>query len=376
MTLKPHAPAREFDRLALLHKINDIRRIYVPYEKLGKIKGSVVDLIDRDNSGSQGNIQVILGPSRSGKTRFIEDLMRDYPVEREAILSENNNWADRKTVVFTSVADAKDVPVAEGIYKSLSGRSVKDVLGSKIKIGDIKEGIKMLAVECGMKLLILDEAHQSIDNKTDTVAKNVAILIKDLVNDKKFSILLVGTDETMRLVRAREEVRKRTTHVHRIKPFGANPHDRTVWNEILQDIDDDLSANVFEASSGLTAPDMSSALMAACSGILGEMTTLMEQAAILALDEMIHAAALTARDKAKVEPPGIKWRHLEEAFAVSAIGFDAKVNPFSLGARPPPEGLPDVAPEETVTEEDEVEGPASGVRGRKRAKHRASKFSK
>jgi hypothetical protein len=80
MTATPKAPVREFDRLALLHKINDIRRIYVPYGKLGAIKRSVIDLIDRDNSGSQGNMQVILGPSRSGKTRFIEDLMRDYPV--------------------------------------------------------------------------------------------------------------------------------------------------------------------------------------------------------------------------------------------------------------------------------------------------------
>ena len=373
-------PAGKFsgDRAAMLRAISDIHAIYVPNERLDIIKRGIVDLIARDNSTSQGNVQALIAPSRAGKTKLLNDLLGDYPVEREAFVHENGDWADRKTVVLASLADSNELTVAERIYKAISGRTPKEVLGGRPKRSEIEDSIVVLARECRLKLLILDEAHQSIDLKTDLVAGRIAIMMKDLVNARLFSILVVGTEAALRLIHANQELKSRTTRLYRIQPFQPTRSDREIWAEIIGDIEDVLTRDVFGVSSNLTAPDMSEALMTASNGIVGEMVTLVEEAAVRAVDDMIEVRSSKRGSGTSTpgEQPWLDWRHFEQVFDSLPNGF-GRTNPFSSAARPSSTG--------TAPEEAEIHGGSganldesrpSGVRGRSRSNHRAQAFRK
>lgn len=353
---------KKFDRNALKLAVERLHGIYTPYPRLDAIKAGIVDLIGRSNRSSQGDIQVLVGPTRAGKSHLLDDLMLDFKPEPNAIRHENGDFCDRVPVVISKVPDSTVKRVAEHIYRSISGRKVSEVLGKRYNKDDVQDEIVRLARECELKLLILDEAHQSIDQRTDKVAFEVAVLLKDLVNEALFSILVVGTENAMRLIQANKEVEGRTTVIYRIEPFDRSPDSRRVWLDILQDYDAELALNVFGKPSGLTAPDVAEALLNASLGIVGYMATLVEKAAIMAVDDMIAGA----------KDPGIEWRHLEAAFAAWAPGI-GRVNPFSKAARPPAGGTEAGSDEPG---EDEAEGPASGVRGRKRANRRDAELRK
>ena len=357
---------RSSDRDALLEAIESIHSIYTPYPRLDQIKRSIIDLIKRSNRQSQGDIHVLIGPTRSGKSHLLDDLMLDYQPERNSIQLANGDFCDRVPVVLAGVPKSNEKTVVEHIYASISGKDADQVLGSRYKTDKVIRKIVRLARECGLKLLILDEAHQSIDNKTDKVASDIAVLLKNLFNNKVFSILVVGTENAMRLIEANAETQSRTKVVYRLKPLGRSPEDRKIWAEVLGDIDDDLASHVFGRPTGITAPDMAEALLNAALGVVGHMADLLEQAAIMAVDEMIAGA----------EDPGIKWHHLEAAFAAWAPAV-GRANPFKKAARPPADGTPPAADgDDGEDEEDLREGPASGVRGRKRANRRDADLRK
>lgn len=355
------AAARTFDRAAMKHAIDNLHGIYTPYPRLNDIKAGIIDLIERDNRSSQGVIHALIGPTRSGKSHLLDDLMLGYPRRENAIQVGDGDFCDHLPVVVSRVPSNSVKTVAEYIYESIAGRHPDQVLGSRYKQSKVVSEIIRLAWECRLKLLILDEAHQSIDQKTDKVAFDVAVLVKDLVNAKLFSVLIVGTENAMRLVRANAEVEARTTCIHRLEPFGRSADDRQDWKDILGDIDGDLAEKVFNASSDLTAPDMAEALLTGAQGIVGHMASLIEGAATKAMDDMI------AGDR----NPGIKWHHLEAVFASWAPG-NGHVNPFSENARAPCVLEPCI----TGASDTPHEGPASGVRGRTRATRRDTQLRK
>lgn len=353
--------AKVFDREALRKSVEDIHAIYTPFPRLDAIKAGIIDLIGRSNRSSQGDIHVLIGPTRSGKSHLLDDLMHDYPRRPNGIQSGKGDFCDHVPVVISQVPNSTVKSVAEHIYRSIAGMHPDQVLGSRYKLDQIVSEIIRLATECGLKLLILDEAHQAIDQKTDRVALNVAVLIKDLVNAKVFSVLVVGTENAMRLINANSEVQARTTRVYRLEPFGRSTEDRQDWSDILGDVDDALASEVFGVRSGLTAPDMAEALLTGAMGIVGNMASLVEGGGVRALDDMIAGA----------ERPGITWRHLEATFASWAPGI-GRVNPFSEPARAPGAIAPPIA----GIGEDPDEGPLSGARGRKRSSYRDAQLRK
>lgn len=359
------ARSRSFDRDALLEAIEGIHSIYTPYPRLDRIKKGIVDLIKRTNRRSQGDIHALIGPTRSGKSHLLDDLLLDFQPEPNAIQLPNGDFCDRVPVVLAGVPKSNEKTVVEHIYKSLSGKDADQVLGSRYKTDKVIREIVRLARECGLKLLILDEAHQSIDNKTQKVVLEIAVLLKDLVNKKVFSILVVDTENAMKLINANTETQSRTKVVYRLEPLGRSADDRKVWREILEDIDDDLASRVFGRPTGITAPDMAQALQDAALGVVGHAADLLEQAAIMALDDMIEGA----------KDPGIKWHQLEAAFAAWAPAV-GRVNPFSKAARPPAGGTPPADADEGGEDEDLREGPTSGVRGRRRANRRDAELRK
>ena len=355
-------PGERRDAATLINLVEAIHRIYTPYHMIEDIKAAVAGLVRRDNSAG-GVIHMLVGASRAGKSRFLDDFMRGYPKVEKGVTHPNGDFARHVPVALSKVPRGTGKAVAEQIYLDLAGVPASAVLGRRYDKPDVVREIVRVARECRTKLLVLEETHQSFEERSSGVASDVAIILKDLTNEKLFSILAVGTGKLLNLLEVNEEFKARCVEIHSIRPFEHTPADLLDWTDILGNIDDHLAREVFGRLCGLNGADKSSALMIASNGILGHMATLVVKGGTAAVREM---AATAGWEKNGVHPPeaGISMRHLEVAFATWAPGI-GRVNPFSPEAAAIPTG--------PASRED---GPASGVKGRSKRNSRDTGFRK
>ncbi len=354
-----------FDRDALRKAITSLRDVHTPYPRLERYELGIKDLIKRDNSSSEGNIHALIGPARSGKSHLLDSLLKGYPRVKSALKGADGEFSDHIPVVRVTARKITTKAMAERIYEAFTLREPNTIFGAKYTEAKVVKAIIHVAEAFRTKLLILDEVHELIDRKMDNVVGDVAVLIKDLVNAKLFSILLVGTDKAYRLIRVDDEIEARTPVIYPMTPFEpAKSEDIAVWLDILGDLDSELSDSVFGRSPGLCEPEMALALILAANGVVGHMATLLEQAAYIALDGMIAGSA-----------PGVRWERLEEAFTKWAPA-QGRTNPFAAASRIPPDCAVPTKAAKTSSKVDRGGDVASGARGRTRKNARDATFRK
>ena len=301
---------------------SQVREKYVDYDRLTFIKEELDILRYRDNKASEGGVMAIVGEPGSGKTKLIMDYMSGVPVQRKAIQT-TDGWADRCEVLDFNIKDASAKNVLEIMYSKMTGIAPGD-----LRRFDLGTKVPQFAKEMQVQLMIFDEAHQAIDDKTDKVAKDLARLFKDLSNEGAFSVALAGTPEDVeRLVLANDELERRVLGYHELLPLRWDQlTERAVFIEILN-LYDEYFAEVFGKLSGLAAPDTALRIHIASFGVVGLAAKLIERAAIQAGREQIARK----RDSALLIPQAtcITWKHLEEAFTYRKKN-DGRPNAFLI----------------------------------------------
>lgn len=348
----------------LVEAVTSLRAAYVPYAHLERTKEKIDIVMMRNNGASEGAVYSLIGPTRSGKSHFLRHLEEEYPRERLHGGDQDGDYADSVPLLVVKVPDATKKSLAIAIFKALTHLEPEKILGSRFTADKVREEIVRVARACNLRLLVLDEAHQAIDSKSDRVAAEVGVFIKDLANEGRFSLLVAGTENATRLIKSNEELEGRGHKRLDLHPFQRRPADLEVWNEILEFWDGYLAKKVFGRQSGLSEPQMAEALMTASVGLIGHAATLVENAALEAVQDMMEG-----------EPQAcIRWRHLESAFAEWMPGR-RRVNPFAPGSMPPQEGSP-MLPDEPAGAPPVTEPVMSGARGRQRRNHRDQRFHK
>jgi hypothetical protein len=312
-----------------------IRGNYTSHAGLNRILRLVGFAVTRRNVQSEGPVHTLIGMTRSGKSHLLKVLLARYDNGSTKAIASNGDTAVQKPVVYLKFTGRNVKRVAEQVYFAITGKSPQAVLGSKCAGDDIKREIYRHRKECGIRLLILDEAHQSIMG-ANPATEEIAVFVKDLSNEH-FSVLVVGTGDTIHLINADPELQARAHKIHRIHPFTRTTSDMAIWIDILNNLDKVLADNVFGKPCGLSAPDMAEALMTASGGVVGHMATLIENAAFEAIDQWNESRLDGTYVKGSGGPAIIGWEHLEIVFAEWGPGQD-RDNPFDRKARPPTEG--------------------------------------
>lgn len=348
------------ERAALRNAVERLHAVHTPYRRLEGIRREIVDLLGRDNGHSEGAVHALVGPTRSGKSHLIDDILAAHPRRPRAIRHPNGDHADEATVVYVRVRDTSRKALAEQVYKAISGVPPSLVLGRRYREHDVVDGIRDLAEQCRVRLLILDEAHESIDKKTERATAEIAVLLKEFANFKLFSILVVGTERVLPLLTVEAELASRAPRSHALRPFGASEEDLADWRDILSDIDEHLRHEVFGRRSGLARAPLAGRLREASGGVVGHAATLVREAAYLAVDEWLAARAAGAGDG---HVPGVRTEHLARVFPAWTPGWN-RPNPFGADEGDL-SGLPR-----------NPEGPRSAARGRTRSGSRDAALRK
>ncbi len=338
-----------------------LRGAYTSHERLERILRLVKTMITRKNSKSEGPVHALVGLTRSGKSQLLKALFEDSRPDEVKITAANGDFAYQKPVVYLKFTAGKVIDLLDSVYEAITGKDAAFVLGAKRSTAKVLGEISRHRTECGVRLLVLDEAHQSILNRTDFHAGNVAKIVKDLSNEY-FSVLVVGTpEETIRLINADPELQSRCHKIHRIEPFKRSPVDMHVWTNILRDIDLLLKKRVFGRLSGLAAPQMAEALMEAAEGVVGHMATLTENAVTEALDEWDQQRSSGSKVIGAPVIEKVEWRHFSTAFSEWAPG-QGRANPFEK----PGDAAADKIPASETNLKKTQTNKASGVKGKVR----------
>ncbi len=331
--------------LELIAQVEALRSVYVEHERITAIKDDIRRLLARDNKASEGGCMLLTGPSGSGKTKLIEDFISDYPRIRHGRADADGNLADDAPVICATVPDTSLKTLTERLFHIFSGIPAK----SRSRRFDLQEAIAYHAKEMNTRLLILEEAHQAIDRKRDTVAHDVAVFLKDLSNKAQFSLLIVGTGKAKRLIAANDELERRVVCVSELSPFRWDERDDRETFLGLLDVFDDWLAKPLGRNSGLCEGETALRIYVATGGLLGRLARLLENAGILAV-----------REQAKGSKDAITLECLARAFEKTAL-HKTQANPFLV---PDPLGL--------MTRPDELTVPTEESRPRKRRTRRAN----
>lgn len=277
----------ESTRLKLAAEVAGVREVFFPCSRVGEIQKDIHHLHFRDNGVSEGGVLTSFGESRCGKSKLLGDYAAHYPHQPHAIVKENGDFADRKEVLLMTVPDAKTRNLLERLLALLTNQTTEQVKGSGVRRFDIEEAIVHFATETQLRLLILDETHQGISNRTIEATKDTASVIKNLSNAAQFALVIAGTMEAQRLLDASPELAGRVLYEYELAPFSWDvPAERATFLDVLRALDQHLAANVFGRLSGLAEPETALWLNRASLGYVGHAATLIEVAGVMAVADM------------------------------------------------------------------------------------------
>lgn len=320
------------NRAELCRQANAVRTVFSPYDRVKAVHADIETLHARDNGASEGGILTLFGDSRSGKTKILRSYAKRHPTVRKGKVGPDGEFADLMEVVSLRVPDTSVKTLLERLLATLTNVSIAQVTGRGARRFDIQEDIVAVAKEVGLKLIILEEAHQAIDTKNVNTIKNVAGVLKDLTNESRFSLVVSGTNEAKRLFEVSPELEGRVLYEHELTPLNwENEAERTMFLEVLDDMDAHLGEWVFGRLSGLTDEKFAKPLLKAGMGHVGHVALLVEVAALAAVDDMLDGRCKS-----------LTLEHFAGAFAGSPLRHkhEGEASPFPLALLGPNAGLP------------------------------------
>lgn len=342
------------DYAELCRQANGVREIFWPYDRVKAVHADIARLHARDNGASEGGILALFGESRSGKTKMLRSYAKQHPKVVKGRVGKDGEFADLMEVVVLRVPDTNVKNLLERLLAVLSNLDIAQVKGAGTRRFDIQEDIVKIAKAVGLKLILLEEAHQAIDAKNDNVARTVAGVLKDLTNEARFSMVISGTSKARRLFEASEELDGRVLYEHELTPLRwEDLAERSMFLEVLQHLDDHLAANVFGRLSGLADERFAKPLLKASLGHIGHAATLVETAAVAAVGDMLGGACRT-----------LTYEHLGAALSGSPLRrkFKPEEVPFRK-AKPRPNPVSD-------------DDPVTKLQGRKQVTGRDAAFKR
>jgi hypothetical protein len=307
MTTK-HAVTDDLSALKL--RVNALRQEFIDYKRTEDVQADMENLRVRDNGGSEGAVLKLIGGSRSGKTKIISDYVSRYPAVPKGRQLGDGAFADLREVVCIRVPDTSVKDLLERLLAELSNRTLREVTSRGFKRFVVQDEVLDYAKKVGLKLLVLEEAHQGIDGKEDKAVNLVASIFKDMTNTGGFSLAIAGTAAANRLFEVNSELDGRTIYTHELSPLRWEVLTERQWFvTVLTGLDQYLRDEVFGQLSGLAEDTIAEALLRAGRGQIGHAATLLESAATSAVEDIVAGRA-----------KGLTVNHLAKALSKSPLG--------------------------------------------------------
>jgi hypothetical protein len=112
------------------------------------------------------------------------------------------------------------------------------------------------------------------------MGKDVSNTLKNMLTKGWAPIVFMGTADANRLFKSNKELRNRCSSQLSLTPLDPDHEDDlTAWKQFLAGMDEEIvRRKLLTRHSNLAAPDVAEALCRACSGLIGELALVLEDA--------------------------------------------------------------------------------------------------
>ncbi|MDH2386396.1 ATP-binding protein [Bradyrhizobium sp. CER78] len=310
--------------------------ILIEHPRLGKIREKVLWLL-ADTSGvvatnearraaAKGRpfknrelwVLPIVGPSGAMKSWSIGKVI-------DEVNADEGFPAEDIPVLFVNMRGVKNTRAFLSVVLEHYGDAAKDVIpgAGPIDAQVVARGLYHAARTKHTLLLVIDEAHEMLRYDGGKTGKNMAMLLKTMVNEGIFSVVLVGTDEMLGLFRSQElKNRNVADEDATLLPFDIKiASHRRYFFRFLQRIEDEMmEAHVVDQPLGWVATlEDRAKIYDMCGGVPGIACRVLR----MALERTLRSGRTS-----------IEWSDFESAFrSFNATQERPLFNPFANGPK-------------------------------------------
>ncbi|MAZ86086.1 MAG: hypothetical protein CL693_00370 [Cellvibrionaceae bacterium] len=228
-----------------------------------------------DSLRAQGCIEendtncLITGESGSGKSELVKQYAAKYPRRELSEYTHIPVLYVRLRSPQTAKAFTEQILVAMGDPQGGKGAKTKE------KGFDL---IRNFCLECGVELIILDEVQTVIQNRSPGVIASISDWFKDLMNDTKVPVVMVGMPWCRSFVEENDQLDTRIGYRYYLETFRVSSQ----FSYFIRFLELFSKNYEFDSDFSLTDTEMAYRLFAYSSGVIRATTGQILRAKILA----------------------------------------------------------------------------------------------
>lgn len=259
-----HASAQVLARLPGPERIQRIRADrWIGYPRALEALARLQTLYDWPIKQRMPNL-LLVGPTNNGKSMIIEKFQRRYPPI---------SLPEREQIPVLSVQMPSEPSVAR-FYAALL-MAVGAPARPRQRLAELERFALSLLREVGVRMLVIDELHNVLAGR-ESSRREFLNLLRFLGNELRIPLVGVGTREAYLAIRSDEQLENRF-----------EPITLPVWaegEEACSLLASFASSFPLRSPSGIAAEDMARYLLTRSEGTIGELTMLLTEAAVAAVD--------------------------------------------------------------------------------------------
>ncbi|HWS99700.1 MAG TPA: TniB family NTP-binding protein [Pyrinomonadaceae bacterium] len=283
-------------------RIRLTEQIYISYPRLKEVEQKIAYCHEFSKMSAEPVNLLIQGETGTGKTTCLKRYEHRYP-----------RYETEEGAIVPVISAAIPVPatVKSLVTKLLIG--LGDPLAEKGTVVNQTLRFLRLIKACDVQLIILDEFQHVIDRDSDKVLKTVSDWLKNLINESKIPIVLIGMPYCDVILEANAQLKRRFSSRISIEPFGWDTNEqRQDFRKFLRAVDVKLP---LEKRSNLADEDMAYRFFCASDGTVANVMQVARRATTLAIDRSMKSLDLAV---------------LAEAYDERlAANYPQKPNPFT-----------------------------------------------
>jgi predicted AAA+ superfamily ATPase len=266
-----------FEKLSVAERLELVERVFIRYPRLKALYTKIDFCRTYSKIAAEPECMLISGAQGTGKTTLIEWYVGDFVIRE---------LPEKRVVPILMVT----VP-APATVKNLASEMLKaigDPAADRGTISSITLRLRKFLVDCEVDLIILDEFQHFDDRNSKAVLKIVSDWLKNLLNQTKIPIVLVGMPgcESVLDAKGNEQLKRRFSNREQIEPFSwQGPKEGQEFRQLLRKIEDELP--ILEGSN---LADLATAFLIyqATDGVIDYVMKLLRRASRMAIERRLE----------------------------------------------------------------------------------------
>jgi hypothetical protein len=290
----------DYTKMSRLERYRLTEKIFIEYPRLKKLMNRIEHCLWYSKIAAEPECMFIGGPTGAGKTTLQDHYLEKYPrvIQDEGAIvpilcARVPNKATDKNLVTELLIEIGD-PIAE------KGSAYNQTTR-----------LRTLIKNCEVQLIILDEFQHFVDKDSQKVLKTVSDWLKNLIDQTKKPIILIGMPYAVQILDAvgNEQLQRRFATRESLHPFGWGTIDEIDdFRAFLKAVDNQLP--LMERSQ-LADPMTALRFYCATNGVVGNVMKLIRRATEFALEESLerltlHILAQAYDDRLRADRPNKK----------------------------------------------------------------------